>query len=130
VQRDRAGRIRGVPYVDPGELLDSGSLIAKVPTSWYNLTSLRDAMIASIALSIQTSATGKNCFNVTYEVEELKRRDGLLGWVDEASNNDQFLCEFIDMLVDGLTVLAPEFAVEDVELEEGIDTMCCLADGG
>jgi hypothetical protein len=187
--------IGGVPYVDPGESLDSGSLIVKVPTSGYNLTSLRDAMIASIALSIQTSATGKNCFNVTYEVEELKRRDGLLGWVDEAlrtsrrllgfrdhlaprdrpylstehmtmcngayfhttnyydpfwrtapqpgptdfinalftfeaSNNDQFLCEFIDMLVDGLTVLAPEFAVEDVELEEGIDTLCCLADGG
>ncbi|PMD61158.1 uncharacterized protein K444DRAFT_477473, partial [Hyaloscypha bicolor E] len=170
-----AAEIGGVPYVDPGESLDSGSLIVKVPTSGYNLTSLRDAMIASIALSIQTSATGKNCFNVTYEVEELKRRDGLLGWVDEAlrtsrrllgfrdhlaprdrpylstehmtmcngayfhttnyydpfwrtapqpgptdfinalftfeaSNSDQFLCEFIDMLVDGLTALAPEFA--------------------
>jgi hypothetical protein len=180
--------IGGIPYVDPEESLDSGSLIVKVPTSGYNLTSLRDAMIASIALSIQTSATGTNCFNVTYDVE-LKRRDGLLGWVDEglrisrrllsfrdhphlsteqmtmcngayfhttnyydpfwrtapqpgptdfinalftfdASNSDQFLCEFIDMLADGLTVLAPEFAVEDVELEEGIDTLCCLADGG
>jgi len=48
----------------------------------------------------------------------------------DASNSDQFLCEFIDKLADGLTVLAPEFAVEDVELEEGIDTLCCLADGG
>jgi hypothetical protein len=187
--------IGGIPYVDSGESLETGSLIVKVPTSGYNLTSLRDAMIASIALSIQTSATGKNCFSVTYNVEELKRRDGLLGWVDEglsmsrrllgfqdqltprdhphltteemamcngayfhttnyydpfwrtapqpgptdfinalfsfeASNNDQLLYEFIDMLVDGLAVLAPELVVEDVELEEGIDTLCCLADGG
>lgn len=34
------------------------------------------------------------------------------------------------MLVDGLTLLAPEFTVQDVELEEGIDTLYCLADGG
>lgn len=45
----------------------------------------------------------------------------------EASKSDDFLCEFMDMLVEGLTLLAPEFAVEDVELEEGIDTIRCAA---
>ncbi|KAF4624529.1 hypothetical protein G7Y89_g13641 [Cudoniella acicularis] len=189
--------IGGIKYVDSSESLDTGSLVVKVPTSGYNVTSLRDAMIASIALFIQTSTTGSNCFNVRYTVEELKRRDGLLGWVDEAlrvprslldfgghevlnprdhphptkeqmtmcngayfhtanyydpfwrtapqpgpsdsinalftfeaSNSDQFLCEFLNMMVDGLTLLAPEFAVEDVELEEGINALCCLTDGG
>ncbi|KAE8441020.1 hypothetical protein EG329_006084 [Mollisiaceae sp. DMI_Dod_QoI] len=189
--------IGGIQYIDIDESLNTGSLVVKVPTSGYNITSIRDAMIASISLSIQTSATGSNCFNVTYTVEELKRRDGLMGLVDEAlrvsrnllgsrdheylnlrdrpypttkhmtmcngayfhtanyydpfwrtapqpgptdfmnalftfeaSNSDQFLCEFLDMLVDGLTVLAPDFAVEDVELEEGIDALCCLEDGG
>ncbi|CZR54920.1 uncharacterized protein PAC_04805 [Phialocephala subalpina] len=190
-------KIGGIPCVDPEEFLDVRSLVVEVPTSGYNVTSLRDAMIASIALSIQVSATGSNCFKITYNVEQLKRRDGLLGWVDgvlriprralsfgaieylnprdrpfetketmtmcngayfhtgdysdpyrrtgpepgpsdfmntlftfQASNSDNFLCEFLDMLVDGLTLLAPEFAVEDVELEEGIDALCCLADGG
>lgn len=179
--------IGGVSYVGSDEMLGSGSLVIKVPESGYNVTSMRDAMIASIALSMQASASGKNCFNVTYMVEQLKRRDGVLGYVDdvrnlfglmeerdhphptkeskgmcngayfhtanyynlfwrtapqpgptdfinalftfEASNSEDFLCEFMDMLVDGLTLLAPEFAVGDVGIEEGIDALCCLADG-
>ncbi|KAE9370236.1 hypothetical protein N431DRAFT_411379 [Stipitochalara longipes BDJ] len=152
--------IGGIQYVDSDESLNTGSLVVKVPTSGYNATSLRDAMIGTIALSVQTSATGSNCFNVSYEAEQLKRQhmtmcngayfhtanyydpdwrtapqpgpsdfiNALLSF--EVSNSDQFLCEFLDMLVDGLTLFAPEFAVEDVELEEGIDTLCCLADGG
>ncbi|KUJ10847.1 uncharacterized protein LY89DRAFT_543365, partial [Mollisia scopiformis] len=166
----------GVEYVDVDNSLNSGALIINVPTSSYNITSLRDAMIASISLSIQTSATGSNCFNVSYGVEQFKPRDGMLGWSDQmlkvprnllgleshdaliprdhpfqteqhmimcnaayfhtanyydpwwrtapqpgptdfmnavftfqASNSDNFLCEFLDMLVDGLTMLAPEF---------------------
>jgi hypothetical protein len=179
--------IGGVQYVDSDESLETGSLIIKVPTSGYNITSMRDAMIASIALSIQTSATGKNCFNISYTVEKLNRRNSIMGYVDDArsffglmeerdrpspgresmgmcnsayshtasyynpfwtlapkpgpsdfmnalftfqaSNSDQFICEFLDMLTEGLSVLAPEFAVEDVELEEGIDALCCLEDG-
>ncbi|KAF8848001.1 hypothetical protein BDZ45DRAFT_777977 [Acephala macrosclerotiorum] len=76
-------KIGSIPYVDPEDLLNVRSLV-KVPTSGYNVTSLRDAMIVSIVLSIQVSATSSNCFNMTYNVEQLKRRDGLLGWVDDA----------------------------------------------
>lgn len=45
------------------------------------------------------------------------------------SNSDDFLCSFLDALVDGLALVAPEFIVADVELEEGINAICCLADG-
>lgn len=45
------------------------------------------------------------------------------------SNSDDFLCSCLDALVDGLALVAPEFIVADVELEEGINAICCLADG-
>lgn len=46
-----------------------------------------------------------------------------------ASNNDDFLCSFLDALVHGLALVAPEFIFADVELEEGINVLRCLADG-
>jgi hypothetical protein len=192
--------IGNIPYVSPDHSLEYGSLVVQVPTSGYNIISLRNAMIASISLSIQASATGSNCFKQTYEVMELKRRDGLLGWIDNVpryspsllglsdhghlnsrdndgklsthdetitlcnaayfhsadysdpfwrlaaepgpsdfiealftfnfSNSGNFFCEFLDMLSDALTLVAPEYAVADVEAEEAIDSLCCLADGG
>ncbi|KAJ4418788.1 hypothetical protein N0V82_005353 [Gnomoniopsis sp. IMI 355080] len=45
------------------------------------------------------------------------------------SNSDNFLCEFLDDLVDALIIIEPEFAVGDVELEESINAICCLEDG-
>lgn len=39
------------------------------------------------------------------------------------SFND-FVCEFIDLMIDALAVIEPEFAIEDLELEEGINIIC------
>lgn len=32
-------------------------------------------------------------------------------------------------LVDGLSLAAPEFIVADIELEDGVNAICCLAGG-
>lgn len=195
-QCDETGSVSigGIEYVDQ-DSLQTGSLVVQIPTSGYNDSTILMAMINSIAMSIQNSATstsGNNCFTVHYEIEELKRRglgfwdlyssamnrlglrDGDLNSRDHpipmrqhktmcnaawfhtaeyynpfwrtardpgptdyinaevsfhASNNDDFLCSFLDALVDGLALVAPEFIVADVELEEGINALCCLADG-
>ena len=40
----------------------------------------------------------------------------------------QFMCDFIGVLTDALAVVQPEFAVEDVELGEGLQAICQSAD--
>ncbi|QIW98705.1 hypothetical protein AMS68_004223 [Peltaster fructicola] len=41
-----------------------------------------------------------------------------------------FFCDFIEALVAGLTVIEPEFAVEDVELGEAIEAVCGETESG
>jgi len=36
----------------------------------------------------------------------------------------QFVCDFIDIAIDALALVEPEFIVEDAELEEGINLIC------
>ncbi len=43
--------IKGIDYVDSSDFLAQGQLVVKVATSGYNVTSLRDAMINSAALT-------------------------------------------------------------------------------
>ena len=66
--------INDIDYVD-GRSLAQGELVVRVDSSQYNATSLRDAMIKSAALTAQNSAQGKNCYDVPYTVENLRRRD-------------------------------------------------------
>lgn len=40
----------------------------------------------------------------------------------------QFMCDFIEALTDALAVVQPEFAVEDVELGEGLQAICQSAE--
>ena len=69
--------VKGVDYVDAGFLSTGGELVISVESSQYNLTSLRDAMIKSAALTAQNAAKGSNCYTQKYDVESLKARDGL-----------------------------------------------------
>lgn len=66
--------IRGIPYVAEENLDTDGELIVRAEASSYNETSLRDAMIHSAALTAQKASTAaKNCYNQSYNVEQLKR---------------------------------------------------------
>ncbi|KAL8792757.1 MAG: hypothetical protein Q9195_004644 [Heterodermia aff. obscurata] len=42
----------------------------------------------------------------------------------QAGSGADLICDFIDALVDGLAVIAPEFAVGDIELGSAIDFLC------
>lgn len=45
-------------------------------------------------------------------------------WRFEKGEAAELSCDFISGLIDGLTVVAPEFAVEDVGLGSAIDVIC------
>lgn len=82
--------IGGIDFVDLGFLDKGGELVVKVESSSYNQTSLQDAMIDSAALTAQNSAQGStNCYQATYEVEELGKRD-IQPWFSFARWSDSF----------------------------------------
>ena len=62
--------INDIDYVDPvdGTLARTGELVVQVQSSSYNVTSLRDAMIKSAALTAQNSANGSNCYSAKINV--------------------------------------------------------------
>lgn len=41
-----------------------------------------------------------------------------------------FLCDFLDFLIDDLAIIEPEFAVGEIELGEAIDAVCEALDAG
>jgi hypothetical protein len=66
--------IKGIDYVSPiSNSMVEGELVVNVKASKYNVTSLRDAMIKSAALTAQNSASGKNCYKENYTVFGKKR---------------------------------------------------------
>ncbi|OCK77549.1 hypothetical protein K432DRAFT_264910, partial [Lepidopterella palustris CBS 459.81] len=65
--------IKGIPYIEMDSLATDGELVVKVDASSYNVTSLRDAMIHSAALTAQKASLGKNCYTKRYTTEALKR---------------------------------------------------------
>ncbi|KAI9759840.1 MAG: hypothetical protein M4579_002047 [Chaenotheca gracillima] len=175
--------IPDIDYVEGGFLATDGELVVQVDSSAYNVTSLRSAMIHSAALSAKNSAQGKNCYDQSYEVESLKKRDtsslgrfrdwtaskiGLVErdhpypqqehqtmcnvaefagvqyysqfwrlapepgatdyidarWSFHTGPGGDFACDFLEALADALVVVAPEFAVGEVELGEAVGTVC------
>lgn len=48
-------------------------------------------------------------------------------WDFKVAPGAAFVCDFINGLIDGLAVIAPEFAVEDIELGEAVDAACKAA---
>jgi hypothetical protein len=65
--------IKNIPFVGSDGSLEDGELVVSVESSQYNLTSLRDAMIQTAALSAQKAATGKNCYSQDYDRTVFKR---------------------------------------------------------
>ncbi|TVY15049.1 hypothetical protein LARI1_G006716 [Lachnellula arida] len=75
--------IEKIPYVDQ-DTLEHGKLDITVKSSQYNVTSLRDAMIHSAALTAQHSATGKNCYDANYQINPYRKRS-ILDWIREST---------------------------------------------
>ncbi|KAJ5168164.1 uncharacterized protein N7482_003758 [Penicillium canariense] len=176
-------KIKNVPYVNAGFLAE-GTIDVKVEASQYNVTSLRDAMIRSAALTAMNAASGKNCYKVDYDTEEYRKRDDTSRWAKwlpsfvkrgdimppdrhtdvtfcntvgfagvnyynpwwrehdagasdyldvnysfDSNGGGAFACEMLEAMVDSLAIVAPEFAVGDIELGEAIDVICEKAEG-
>lgn len=174
-------KVKGITYIEDESIAHDGELEVFAAFSSYNQTSLRDAMIKSLAQSAAKSATGKNCYKAPYTVLMKRDETGPRSWYDflfrrdralalrdrpvpeheeiEICNmaelaevnyysqfwrlapqpgatdyieaqykfqvtNGDFMCEFLELLADGLAVVAPEFAVADVELGEAMTAIC------
>jgi hypothetical protein len=76
---ESTAKIKDVPYVDSGFLSTGGEIDVKVASGSYNLTSLRDAMIKSAALTAMHAAE-KKCYTADYETEAMKKRDDESWW--------------------------------------------------
>ncbi|KAI4181927.1 MAG: hypothetical protein LQ346_006676 [Caloplaca aetnensis] len=68
-----AASIKGITYVADDQLLDDGELVVQVKSSQYNLTSLRDALIKSAAMTAKFSTSDKNSYVAKYSVLEQRR---------------------------------------------------------
>lgn len=67
--------IPNIAYVEADSLETDGELIVQIDSSGYNDSSTLKTLIGMAAQSFAYSATGSNCGNVTYTVEELRKRD-------------------------------------------------------
>ena len=66
--------IPNIAYIDGGTLATDGELIVQIDSSGYNDTALLSPLAGMAALSISSSATGGNCYEADYTVEELKAK--------------------------------------------------------
>ena len=80
--------IPNIAYIDASSLATDGGLVVQIDSSGYNDTALLAPLAGMAALSISSSATGGNCYEATYTVEELKVKrwyssalDAGLGWM-------------------------------------------------
>lgn len=67
-------KIPNIVYVDEGSLATDGELIVQIDSSGYNDTALLGPLAGMAALSIASSATGGNCYQAEYTIEEKKRK--------------------------------------------------------
>lgn len=81
-------KIPNIAYIDAGSLVTDGELVVQIDSSGYNDTALLGPLAGMAALSISSSATGGNCYEAEYTVEELKAKrwyssalDAGLGWM-------------------------------------------------
>ena len=68
-------KIPDISYVEEDSLMTDGELIVQIDSSGYNDSSILRSLIGMAAQSFASSATGKNCADVSYTVEELRKRD-------------------------------------------------------
>ena len=73
--QDSKVTIGNIAYVEDDSLATDGELIVQIDSSGYNDSSILKTLIGMAAQSIASSATGGNCANVSYTVEELRKRD-------------------------------------------------------
>ena len=66
--------IPNIAYIDGDTLATDGELIVQIDSSGYNDTALLSPLAGMAALSISSSATGGNCYEAQYTVEELKAK--------------------------------------------------------
>ncbi|KAL8920513.1 MAG: hypothetical protein Q9208_006263, partial [Pyrenodesmia sp. 3 TL-2023] len=174
-----AASIKGITYVADDELLRDGELVVQVKSSQYNLTSLRDALIKSAAMTAKFSTSPKNSYPASFRVfvkrrwwhgpmNLAKRTLGLnvrehpyptreqvtlyravdfagahyyspfinvnnidrgTDYIDvdfsfKVGKGADLVCDFLAALIDGLAIVAPEFAVGDIELGSAVDFLC------
>ena len=74
----------GISYIEGDGLRTDGELIVAVESSGYNVSSLLEAMIQSIAATAQQGATGGNCYTANYDAEGVApstRSTRFFGWI-------------------------------------------------
>ncbi|KAK4690262.1 hypothetical protein P7C71_g6485, partial [Lecanoromycetidae sp. Uapishka_2] len=71
--------IKGIVYVEEQSLSDDGELLVQIDSAAFqqsgNDNTIRSALFGMAAHSFAAAASGSNCANATYTVEELRRRD-------------------------------------------------------
>ncbi|KAI0123271.1 hypothetical protein BJ170DRAFT_104251 [Xylariales sp. AK1849] len=168
--------ISKIPFVEDDLLSNSGELQVSVESSTYNISSIRTALIKSVAMAAQQAATGKNCYTQQYLVSILSGRSWLGSLVPSFMRRGDYLppqeesatwcntvgfagpqyynpwwklqsqpgpsdymdvhfqfhkagggdfdCAILEGAAGALAVLAPEFAIGDIGLEEAIGIAC------
>lgn len=66
--------IPNIAYVEDGSFSTDGELVVQIDSSGYNDTALLGPLAGIAALSIASSATGRNCYEAEYTVEEKAKR--------------------------------------------------------
>ncbi|KAF2159423.1 hypothetical protein M409DRAFT_60774 [Zasmidium cellare ATCC 36951] len=92
--------IKGITYVESDSISHDGELEIFAAFSSYNQTSLRDAMIQSLAQSAAKSATGNNCYKANYQV--LTKRN----WYDKLFRRDHPVLEHEEIELCNMAELA------------------------
>ena len=78
--------IGGIVYVEEDSRYDDGELLMQIDSAAFQQTgdsTVRSVLFGMAAHSFAAAAVGKNCGNVSYTVEELRKRDD-----DDASGNN------------------------------------------
>lgn len=84
-----SAKIKNIEWMDGDFPTNDGELVVTVESSQYNVTSLRDAMIKTAALTAKNAATGKNCYH--HGKKEKRSNDGMfVSWLPNLLTRGMF----------------------------------------
>ena len=117
--------IKGIVYVEDDSKLDDGELLVQIDSASFqqsgNDNTVRSALFGMAAHSFAAAASGSNCANHTYAVEEFRRRDS----VDDDDANSTlvprdhpYLAEESILLCNAAHFTSPQYYAQDWREQE------------